>query len=416
MRVLQDTAKEFGPTTTIQIHQKVINTTNFKVPAYILGTGVNALGLIRNLGRNGVPVYSLVEKPGQRICSRYCKKSFVIPDMHNTASLKTFFLNAQRQNGGGVIFSASDLYSLKLSELKPGLQNSYFLPISSYGVVEQLVNKKKFYKSIAEFGIPYPRTYFPETIEDAKEISKIIKYPAFVKPVYSQDFAFKFGKKGFVVKTPDDLVKKYVLSINSCIDVLFQEVISGFDAGNMYGIEGYLGKNSEPAVFFAYIRLRGSPPTFGNTSLRKSIPLKEINSQVEATSSFLKHIKYQGLMEAEWKRDPEDGQLKLLEINARQSMQNTLPSRCGVNLILLSYLDAIGKKIKGTYYYEEGIKWMDFWADLVSARKTRTGLVTWIRSMENTREWSIFAPDDSVPWIVNAYKTSLNKVKETLFP
>jgi hypothetical protein len=47
----------------------VINTTNFKVPAYVLSSGINALGLVLNLGRNGVTVYSLVEKPGQRICS-----------------------------------------------------------------------------------------------------------------------------------------------------------------------------------------------------------------------------------------------------------------------------------------------------------------------------------------------------------
>jgi predicted ATP-grasp superfamily ATP-dependent carboligase len=116
-------------------------------------------------------------------------------------------------------------------------------------------------------------------------------------------------------------------------------------------------------------------------------------------------------MEAEWKRDPRDGSFKLLEINARQSMQNVLPSRCGINLILIAYIDAIDEKIKYIDNYEKGIKWVNFLQDLASAIETRTSLREWLSSLENTMEWSYFAVDDIVPWIISSFETARTTVK-----
>jgi predicted ATP-grasp superfamily ATP-dependent carboligase len=145
--------------------------------------------------------------------------------------------------------------------------------------------------------------------------------------------------------------------------------------------------------------------------LRESISISTIVAQVEATINYLKHLKYHGLMEAEWKRDPRDGSFKLLEINARQSMQNVLPSRCGINLILIAYIDAIDEKIKYIDNYEKGIKWVNFLQDLASAIETRTSLREWLSSLENTVEWSYFAVDDIVPWIISSFETARTTVK-----
>ena len=152
--------------------------------------------------------------------------------------------------------------------------------------------------------------------------------------------------------------------------------------------------------------MRGWPPVFGNTCLRESISISEAIAPYTTTKSYLKHLKYHGLIEAEWKRDPRDGIFKLLEINARQSMQNPLPSRCGINLILIAYLDAIGEKIRYVDSYEKGIKWINFLADLQSVIETHTSMKNWIFSLKAVREWSVFAMDDFSPWILSNLATA----------
>jgi D-aspartate ligase len=390
----------------------------FNIPAYVLGGGMNGLNVVRNLGRNGVEVHWVAERPEHIFHSKFCKKVHIIPNIEtDNCVLKNFFLNSERLSRGGVLFSTGDISALHLSELKDDLKNNYSLPIPSYDVVLQLTDKKRFYQSLSKFNIPYPNTYFPENPEYVRKISRAINYPIFIKPVNSYEFYLRFRTKGFVAKTPDELVKYYFLALNNKIEVIFQEILSGLDAKNMFGIEGYFSKDFR-SVFFAYCRQRGWPPVFGYSSLRESIPVSELQQQVDDVKNYLNHFKYVGLMEAEWKRDPRDGSLKLLEINPRQSMQNALPSRCGINLIFIAYLDAIGYKTKNLYDYEFGLKWLSLIEDFQSARKTNVSLLEWFNSLKNAKKFSYFATDDIIPYLESSFgrvrKSILEHFREAL--
>jgi len=379
----------------------------FRVPAYVLGGGTNGLGVVRNLGRHGVLVYCVVERHEQVEYSKFCRKCYIVPNIEKSgAILRKFLHDVGRRAGGGVLFPTSDLFSLNLSELKEEVEDDYHVPLPSYEVVKKLVDKKEFYQSLSEFGVPYPITQFPESLEDARRISKEIGYPVFVKPIRSQEFQLRFKKKGFFANTASELIRYYAFATESDCKVMFQQVIPGLAAKNVYGIEGYFDQASEFKAIFAHIRLRGWPPIFGNTCLRESIPVSDISAQVEVTRNYLRHLSYHGLMEAEWKRDPRDGSFKLLEINPRQSMQNALPSRCGINLILIAYLDAIDEKIKDSYGYEKGIKWANFLQDLASAMETRMTFREYVSSLRNIREWSYLASDDVSPWLISNLETA----------
>lgn len=74
------------------------------------------------------------------------------------------------------------------------------------------------------------------------------------------------------------------------------------------------------------------------------MPLKELESERNTLDRFLKTIRYKGIMSAEYKKDERDGELKILEINARLWLHFWL-SICEVDIIFHSYLDAIGKKM-----------------------------------------------------------------------
>jgi len=373
------------------------------IPAIVFGGGINGLGVVRNLGRNGLPVFCVVEKPEQVIYSKFCKKYYIVPKIEKSLDVLRNFLRSTDFKPA-VFFPASDLFSLHLSELKEELKNKYFLPFSKVDIIKKLVDKKEFYQSLSSFDIPHPKTLMPNSPKDVIKLQNELQFPIFIKPFNSQEFEFKFKKKGFLANSKDELITYYLYALKNNFKVMFQEVIAG-TAANIFGIEGYFDKKSNPLGLFAYRRLRGFPPKFGNTCLRESVSISKLNPQVKATISYLQKIKFQGLMEAEWKWDPKSRFFKLLEINARQSMQNSLPSRCGINLILIAYLNAIGKKIKPISSYKEGEKWINFIQDLVSASISATPLINWIRSLNNIREFSYFAADDYYPWIVSNFET-----------
>lgn len=370
-----------------------------QVPALVFGGGITGLGVVRNLGRNGVPVYCIVERPDQAIYSKFCKKCFVVPNIEkNTSILRRFFLDTAKLPSSGVLFPTSDLYSLRLSELRDELGYDYHPLVPSKTVVETLVEKKMLYRSLSVYKVPHPATFFPTTIGDVEELSIELEYPVLVKPSRSQAFWEAFMKKGFKANSAKDLIHYYNLVSRRGIDVVIQEVIPGTDK-NMYSIAGYFDEYHIPKALFAYHRLRGYPPVFGTSSLIESIPLSRVNSMKEIIEGYLHRLQYYGIMEAEFKLDPRDGAFKLIEINARSWWQNSLPTKCGINIVLVAYLDALGKETRYIEDYDEGIRWINFLNDVASVVETRPSVGEWVRSIKKIRDWAYFAADDLIPWI-----------------
>jgi len=377
-----------------------------KNPVIVFGGGINGLGLIRNLGRNGVDVYCVVDKIDEAIYSKYCKKYFIIPQVQEKEEKIRSFLTKLGKNltNYAVLFSTSDLFSLHLSNLKEDLENKYYLPLPDAEITRTLVNKRDFYHSLSKHKIPHPTTYFPNSRDDVEEISKHITYPIIIKPSMSQIFFGAFQQKGFLANSAKELIKYYLLASKLEIDTIIQEFISG-PAKNLYGIAGYFNRKSLPKALFAYRRLRGWPPLLGINSLMESIPISEVTTIKEITENYLHQLGYHGILEAEFKRDPRDGAFKLLEINARSWLQNSFPTKCGINIVFISYLDAIGKEIEYIENYEVGIKWMHFLYDLRSSIEQGgiMGIKDWMASLHEINDWALFATDDILPWVVSSF-------------
>lgn len=376
----------------------------FENPAILFGgESITGLGVLRNLGKNGVAIYYVAERKSEVIFSKYCKGYFIIPRIeHDKEVLKNFFEKFENKlNNYAVVFPGSDLFCLNLSLFK---SENYHILLPNREIVEILVNKKKFYQSLAKQNIPHPITHFPESVKDIKNIRKKVSYPAYVRPVISQVFAEKFRKKGFVARSETEMIRYCKLASKYKVDVMIQEIIPG-PAVNMFGVNGYFDKNFNPRGLFVYRRLRELPHMFGNGSLIESFSISDASSIRDITVNYLHNLKYHGLADAEFKKDPRDGVLKFLEVNARCWWQNAFPTKCGINLVFMAYLDAIAKKTDYSENYEVGVKWMYFLNDLLSSMKMfknkQITLKQWLSSLYRTRDWAFFSEDDPVPWIVN---------------
>lgn len=369
----------------------------FEVPAIVLGGGINGLGMVRNLGKSGVPVFCVCKTVDPAFFSRYCLKRFLIHSFEEDALRRFLREFSKKETARPVVFSTDDIGTLALSRLQGDIKDDFELVVPRKEAAERLIIKRKFYEFLAENDIPHPQVVIPSDVNDLKRVKKELGYPVFVRPSLSPIFNTLFHKKGFLAYSENELIRFCDLTRKNNIDVIFQEIIQGPDSG-IYGIAGYFDKRSRPVALFAYHRLRGWPPVFGNNSLIESVALSTIQSAKETATKCLSQLGYHGVMEAEFKLDPRDNRFKMLEINARSWWQNSFPTKCGLNIIFKAYLDAIGEHSEYSESYLTGLKWINFLTDLPSSILTNEiATKTWVHSLRMIRDEAFFDPRDPIP-------------------
>jgi len=395
---------------------------NCRNPVIVFGGGLTALGITRAFGKRGIDVYLIMDKRETAAFSNYCRRSFVVSGMRREwrASKNLLVKIAKSFSKRPVIYPTSDLDALNLAKLKEELSDDYYFVVGDKEPIEILVNKGKFYKTLAHYKIDYPKTYFPENLKDAQRIGARMDYPIFVRPAITQLFiqALGINTKGFIAHSPRELIEYYKLATRHAIEIMFQEIIPG-PPSNSYQLEGYYNDNHRPTILFARQRLRIWPPDFGNTTLCVSIPLAKMAKEKNLINQFIRGIRYHGLASAEYKRDRRDGVTKLLEINARAWWHFWLSGRCGADIIYSSYQDTIGEKTEHIEQYESGIKSIyllnDFAAVANGFLNGNLGLREWMASLLGIRQFAFFAKDDLSPFIIDFADRVLQSLKRILW-
>jgi len=377
----------------------------YENPAIILGGGMTGLGVERNLGRNGVDVYLVLEKKDIAMYSKYCKKYFIIPRIHRDKErLGAFFTELENHlDYPAVVFPTSDVSALNLSYIQEEEEKDrYYFSIPPKDALETLVEKKRFYISLVSKGVPHPATFFG--IDEIRERSNELSYPVFMKPSVSQTFHEIFGTKGFIADTERDLLRYLALANRYRIDIMIQEIIPGPPTNHIF-VDGYVDGDSNLRSLFARRRLRMWPLSFGNSTVCESIPISQVTIIKETIVDYLHSIGYSGIFSAEFKRDERDSLYKLIEINARSWWYNSFPTRCGINIVLMAYLDKIGKKLDYIEDYETSVKLIylidDIKSSLALLARGKFSPRDWASSLTGKRDWALYAKDDPRPWLIN---------------
>jgi len=377
----------------------------FKNPALILGGELAGLWAARILGRRGVDVYIVTgDAQDVALSSKYCKKKRVIAGPWDCQVLRKILREAARTTSKRlVVYPASDDLALNLSIIKDDLPDDFCFVVGERDAVETLVNKRRFYQVLKKNKVPHPVTYFPRDLADADRLASQISYPIFIKPSFTHLFnrAFGYEVKGFVANSRDELLKYYRLAASNAVDVLFQKIVSGAPP-SFYQLEGFYNRECVPSILFARQAIRIWPLNFGTTTLCRSITLSDLAEESREISKFLQTIKYSGIMSADFKRDPADGRLKLLEINARLWLHFWLPTECGVDIVFASYLDALGEKVEGSHLYATGVKSLHFPIDLKSSAKMiwlgELGFSEYTSSLLGKKVFAYFNRKDMLPF------------------
>ncbi len=170
-------------------------------------------------------------------------------------------------------------------------------------------------------------------------------------------------------------------------------------------------------ALFARQRLRMWPLSFGNSTVCVSVPLSKVEALRKTIVEYLQSIGFHGIFSAEFKKDPRDGIGKLLEVNARSWWYNSYPAKCGVNIIFIAYLDAVGEEVQPIENYEDGVKLIYFSDDLRASlsmlMNRNLTLRKWISTFNGKKDWAFFAKDDVRPCIMSLAYTILSVRKKS---
>jgi predicted ATP-grasp superfamily ATP-dependent carboligase len=286
----------------------------------------------------------------------------------------------------------------------------YLINISSQEVIETLVIKTRFYPSVRSADIPHPRTLLPDEV-DLETVEQQVTFPVFLRPAQSLLFHQQFHKKGFVAHTLRELRTFLQHTQRHQLEMMVQEIIPG-PTTQGYTIRGYFDRQSRPRVLFVTQKIR-QPRMFSNNCVKMSLPITQIEEEVQELVHYLQSLQYRGLFGAEYKRDPRDETLKLLEINARSMGGNLFPSLLGANTLLSAYQDIVGESVTPIMRYPYGVYGINLLFDIpllvkrgLTGRLTSSDLIPYL----TTKYWSRFSTEDPLPF----FKSITNLIHDQL--
>jgi D-aspartate ligase len=372
-----------------------------KPPAVVLGGSVNGLSFVRSLGRRGVRTLLLDAEPLLGTYTRH-GRVLLLPDPAKHANewleLLEYLGSAFREPG--VLFVTSDAYTVFVAEHETSLRRFFRFVMPSAETTEKIVNKRLQYDIAQAAGVPIPLTFFPGSVDEARECAGAVEYPCILKPYKSHLGRKKASGKVAVVESREQLLDSFAKLNAPDTEFMIQEIVPGGDDG-LYGYLGFWAENREIA-WLTKRKLRQSS-RFGDGSYQVTVDAPQV---ADLSRVLLKAFDYRGFVGIEFKHDPRDGSYRLMEINPRTVSGNQLAISAGIDFPWLGYqylvshpgtaCEASPFRIGVEYVNEE---W-DLRAYLRLRKLGQLSLASWLRTLWRAPAKAIGAWDDPRPLLV----------------
>jgi D-aspartate ligase len=366
--------------------------------ALVIGSDYKALGVVRSLGRHGIPVAVLHDEHLLAERSRYCRRTFTWPASGEAEKVAHLLDLASREGlRGWTIFPTEDETAALLARNRAALSDAYRLTIeASWETLRWAYDKRLTYRLAGELGLDHPRTAYPRDRADV--LTYTGPFPAILKPATRAELNRFTISKAWPAPDAATLITKYddaCTLIDPSLIMIQEQIPGGGDGQFSYAA---ICREGRPVASLVARRLRQWPMDFG----RASTYVETIDEpEVEATAlRLLDALRFDGVVEVEFKRDARDGRLKLLDINPRVWGWHTLGQRAGVDFSYLLWRTAQGAEVPAVRG-KPGVRWVRALTDVPTVvREIRAGRLSvsaYVRSLSGPIEYAMLAADDPVP-------------------
>lgn len=389
------------------------------VGAVVVGGDHPGLGIARSLGRRGIPVYILDDQYCVSSFSKYATKVIQVENILDERKTVDAVLEVgQRYNlRNWILFPTRDENVAAFSRYRSKLEKFYRVTTGAWESIEWAWDKKKTYDLAERLDIPCPKTFIPKSAEELPAL--FARLPLAIKPAVKENFFYATGAKAWRANTAEQLISLYEKALRQIRseEILIQEIIPG-DGNEQYSYCAF-ARGGVPCCTLTARRARQHPREFGRAATYvETIEVPEI---IDFSERFLQAINYHGVVEIEYKRDPRDGQYKLLDVNARTWGFHSIGSASGVDFPYLVYADQMGLPIESVHA-KPGVGWLRMVSDIPTAISDlfhgSLSFGTYFKSLGATRVESVFSWQDPLPSVAEimmlpylAAKKYLNSAK-----
>lgn len=306
-----------------------------RVPAVVVGGGINGLGVLRSLAQAHVPVIVLDTDAGQpAMRSRYGRKVVYRsggPDAV-IGALETLAgdLHGERPV---LVLTQEDTVSA-VSVHRERLRPLYRFTLPAHDVLTPLMHKDGF-RAVAEAaGAAIPRTLHI-TAAGQVDTVRVLRPPLVVKPSIRHAGYSSAFRKAYRVDTVDEAQALVRRILPTLPDVVVQEWIEGSDS-DIYFCLQYIAGSGGTAASFVGRKIRSWPPRVGGTA--SCAPASEAAALTGRTADFFSYAGVRGFASMEYKRDVRSGEFFMVEPTVgRTDYQEEVATLNGVNIPLAAY-------------------------------------------------------------------------------
>lgn len=369
--------------------------------AVVIGGDYQGLGIVRSLGRQGVPVCVIDDEQSIARYSRYVTHSVRTGSLRDERQTVDVVLDVGRRLGleGWLLYPTRDETVAAFARYRDTLAEHYRVWTPEWHTTQWIWDKRNTYRLAAELGIPTPPTSYPRTLADIDAMP--FDGPVAIKPAIKEHFIYATKAKAWRADTREEL-RELFLAASQHVEpgeVMIQDLIPG-NGEHQFAYCAFF-KDGDAKGSMVVRRRRQHPPEFGRASTfveTIELPLLE-----ELSQRFLRAINYYGLVELEYKLDARDGQYKLLDVNGRTWGYHTLGSGAGVDFPYLLFADQLGKASE-PQRGRAGISWIRLVTDLpTSVLEVWEGRLDWreyFRSLRNFNIEAVFKREDPLPGLM----------------
>jgi predicted ATP-grasp superfamily ATP-dependent carboligase len=305
-----------------------------------------ALAVTRSLGKRDVRV-TVGEKTWltTSFFSKYCAQRFVYPDPVEQPERHLQALTRELADGSyQALFPMEDHTLVLYSENREELTKYTTLLIPAHEAIVTARDKAKTMAVATSLGIQCPKSFLFTGVADMEEHIDELSFPAIIKPRVG------LGSVGIrVAAKKKDIIPAYRAVAATYPMPLIQELIP--PSGTGLGVGVLFNRDSKMRAAFAYKRLREYPLRGGPSTLRESIGNEQL---IETAQKLLEELRWVGVAMVEFKQDPRDNSIKLLEINPRFWGSLQLAISSGIDFPYLLYRMAVDGDISPVFNYEIG--------------------------------------------------------------
>jgi D-aspartate ligase len=384
-------------------------------PAVVLKLDPNVLhhgglGVIRSLGRLGVPVYGVHESPlAPAAGSRYLRgRYFWQPGATDHERIRDGLITlADRIGQPAVLLPTDDAGAIFLAEHGADLRSRFLFSAPPPGLPRLVAGKFSLFELCATLGVPAPAATIAQSAAAAREFAARAGYPLVAKLATpwaggTQQDARHQGslRSTSIVTSPAELDQVVAACEQAGAGLMLQEFIPGGRDTDWF-FHGYCDASSACRPAFTGVKERSYPAYAGLTSLGRAEANPALRDQV---TGLLARLGYRGILDLDLRLDRRTGEFKLLDFNPRLGAQFRLfRTTGGLDVATAAYLDLTGQAAPGPAAQEQAarrfvVENYDPIGALGYWRRGDLSIASWLRSLRGIDETAWFARDDLRPF------------------